>query len=821
MPGMIRDIDLRALAKYKEVNLGATILFVISLAVYVNIYLGIEVVYTHLFYIPVILAGIWYGRKAVLIALFLGTINVYLDLLAFGAIMPESLIQAIIFLAVGLIIGTLSESKDWLYEKLEISDRRLNESLSKLANVVEFYPDATLITDNNGKVVAWNKAMEDMTGVPAAEMIGKGDHEYAVPFYGCRKAMLLDLAGLPEEELKNKYESISYRNGKLEAVAIKAVLAGREAVLYATAGKLYDDRGNVTGAIESIREVTGQYHMEEMLQSQYVSLKAQHEKLAELWTVIEHSPSIVMITDARGRIEYVNPKYTQVSGYTLEEVAGNDPHKINASTLSVEEIKKRNAVLRSGSEWRGEFSKRRKNGEPYWVSASVSSVKDKDGAIVHYVNVEEDITDMKRTEEALKTANEELSLANEILEKRVTERTAELTQAHDALDAILQNVPIGVMVVLDTGQILYQTPKLAEILGDMTTSLVDGKRAGHYEVLLPDGSPVPPEKSPLARSLHEGERTSNTELIIRRQDGSDIIVLVSSVPVRNRNGNIAMAIASVLDITDRKRSEKALRESEVMSKALLNSMPGTVIWLRKDGTITDCKTENESELFRPPQELIGSNIYDILPVGLARTMVSNVKKALKTGTTQTFEYQVTLDGKIHHQEARCIARSADELILFVRDFTARRQTEMALSKAIGERDQFIREVTAQVSEERNTLKSIADSVPAGIFTVDAKTGSITYYNRGAWEILGGPVTSAILTSEPAQYGFMLSETVAATPDDLPIVQSLRFGERIYNAKLFVRRYDSMIVPVLFSSATIKDHDGEITGAIACITETSR
>jgi PAS domain S-box/PAS domain S-box/PAS domain S-box len=818
---MIRGIDLRALAKYKEVHLGATILFVISLAVYVNIYLGIEVVYTHLFYIPVILAGIWYGRKAVLVALFLGLLNVYLDVLAFGAPMPESLIQAIIFVGVGLIIGTLSETRDRLFEKLELSDRRLNESLSKLANVVEFYPDATLITDNNGRVVAWNKAMEDMTGIPAADMIGKGDHEYSVPFYGCRKAMLLDLAGLPEEELKNKYESISYRNGKLEAVAIKAVLAGREAVLYATAGKLYDDRGNVTGAIESIREVTGQYRMEETMQSHYVSLKAQHEKLAELWTVIEHSPSIVMITDARGRIEYVNPKYTQVSGYTLEEVAGNDPHKINASTLSVVEIKKRNAVLRSGSEWRGELSKRRKNGEPYWVSASVSPVKDKDGVIAHYVNVEEDITDMKRTEEALKKVNEELSLANVVLEKRVSERTGELAQARDTLDAILQNVPIGVVVAgQPAGQILYQTPKVSEIMGGVTTGLVGGKLSGHYEVMFPDGSPVPPEMSPLARSLYHGERVSNVEMIIRRQGGPDIIVLLSSVPVMDRNGNIAMAVASILDITDRKRSEKALRESEVMSKALLNSMPGTVIWLRKDGTITDCKTENEGELFRPSREMIGSNIYDILPVGLARTMVSNVKKALKTGTTQTFEYQVTLDGKIHHQEARCIVRSADELILFVRDFTARRQTEVALSKAIGERDQVIREVTEQVAEERNALKSVADSVPAGIFTVDAKTGNITYYNRGAWEILGGPVTSAILTSEPAQYGFMLSETVAATPDDLPIVQSLRFGERVYNAKLFIRRYDSMIVPVLFSSATIKDHDGEITGAIAFITETS-
>jgi PAS domain-containing protein len=118
------------------------------------------------------------------------------------------------------------------------------------------------------------------------------------------------------------------------------------------------------------------------------------------------------------------------------------------------------------------------------------------------------------------------------------------------------------------------------------------------------------------------------------------------------------------------------------------------------------------------------------------------------------------------------------------------------------------------------LQTVADSVPVGIFTVDAKSGSVTFYNRGAREIMGGPVTPDMLTADPLPYGFMLTETIEAAPEDLPVIQSLSYGERIYNAKLFVRRYDSMIVPVLFSSAAIKDKDGVTIGAVACISETT-
>ncbi len=123
---------------------------------------------------------------------------------------------------------------------------------------------------------------------------------------------------------------------------------------------------------------------------------------------MEQSPSIVIITDTAGNIEYVNPKFTQITGYTLEEVIGNNPRFLKSGETSREEYKRLWETITSGCEWRGVFHNKKKNGELYWESAFISPVKDPDGAITHFLAVTEDITERKRTEEALRKAREEL-----------------------------------------------------------------------------------------------------------------------------------------------------------------------------------------------------------------------------------------------------------------------------------------------------------------------------------------------------------------------------------------------------------------------------
>ena len=121
--------------------------------------------------------------------------------------------------------------------------------------ILDFLPDPTFVTDSAGHVTLWNRAMEGLTGIPSAEMIGKGNFEYAIPFYGKRQPLLLDLLAEPEKALAKKYAGISREGEILVATTSKARLNGKPVTLLARAGPLCNQRGEPWGAIESVRVI--------------------------------------------------------------------------------------------------------------------------------------------------------------------------------------------------------------------------------------------------------------------------------------------------------------------------------------------------------------------------------------------------------------------------------------------------------------------------------------------------------------------------------------------------------------------------------------
>lgn len=128
---------------------------------------------------------------------------------------------------------------------------------------------------------------------------------------------------------------------------------------------------------------------------------------------IIHSPSTVVITDRNGNIEYVNPKFTQLTGYTYEEAKGKNPRILKSGRQPVEYYKKLWNTILAGNEWRGEFLNRKKNGELYWEYASISPIMNENGEVQYFVAVKENITRRKQTEEKLQTSEANLqSLIN-------------------------------------------------------------------------------------------------------------------------------------------------------------------------------------------------------------------------------------------------------------------------------------------------------------------------------------------------------------------------------------------------------------------------
>lgn len=152
----------------------------------------------------------------------------------------------------------------------DITERKRTEAALKenrrgLADIIEFLPDATFVIDKQGRIVAWNRAIENMTGVKKEDMLGKGDHEYALPFYGERRPILIDYALYPDKEMEKQYTAIQRMGDIIFGEAFTPNLLPANIHLSGTASVLRDDNNEIVAAIECIRDNTERKRLEERL----------------------------------------------------------------------------------------------------------------------------------------------------------------------------------------------------------------------------------------------------------------------------------------------------------------------------------------------------------------------------------------------------------------------------------------------------------------------------------------------------------------------------------------------------------------------------
>jgi len=162
------------------------------------------------------------------------------------------------------------ESQDELIRK----DLVLQDTKNRLDDIIAFLPDATFAIDREGMVIAWNRAMEEMTGVMAEDMMGKGNYEYSLPFYNERRPMLIDLALTGDETIADRYPTISRKGSFLYSseIFLPHFYQGRGGYFWFTSCPFFDHDGNITGAIECIRDITDRKRFEEALEKHLVPL---------------------------------------------------------------------------------------------------------------------------------------------------------------------------------------------------------------------------------------------------------------------------------------------------------------------------------------------------------------------------------------------------------------------------------------------------------------------------------------------------------------------------------------------------------------------
>jgi PAS domain S-box-containing protein len=143
----------------------------------------------------------------------------------------------------------------------------LRDSERRLADIIDFLPDATFVVNREGEVIAWNRAIEKLSGIKAEEILGKGGYEYALPFYGHRRPMLIDLVLHPDNGAEGRYDSFKRQeDGTVVGEAFMPSLGGGSAYVFGSAAVLYDSEGDLWGAIEALRDITERKKAEADLQ---------------------------------------------------------------------------------------------------------------------------------------------------------------------------------------------------------------------------------------------------------------------------------------------------------------------------------------------------------------------------------------------------------------------------------------------------------------------------------------------------------------------------------------------------------------------------
>lgn len=382
---------------------------------------------------------------------------------------------------------------------------------------------------------------------------------------------------------------------------------------------------------------------------------------------IQMIPFPLLIHRADGSVFALNKAWTQITGFTLEDIPTveewmrkADPHQgSHRESLSTGKWKELQVVSRHGE-------------KRVWDFCTAALGSDRHGQQL-LMTMAVDITERKKAEEAL--------AESERRQREIT-RLLELDQAR--LAAILQHLPVGVWIADQHGRLIGNNEQADRIWAGETpllnsTAEYDRFRAWHPE----SGELLQPEEHPVAMALHTGQPVPPMELQIQRFDGSRGTVLASAAPIHDRQGQLSGAVGVNVDITDRKKAEEALRHSEERFEKAFHASPDAIIISRlSDGLILEVN-EGWQKLFgHEPAEVIGKTSIELGIYVNPADRQELIGRLGEKGFLHRFELQVRRkSGEVRHASMSVEQLEIDNtncLLTIMRDITERKQAEQAL-----------------------------------------------------------------------------------------------------------------------------------------------
>jgi len=274
--------------------------------------------------------------------------------------------------------------------------------------------------------------------------------------------------------------------------------------------------------------------------------KQAEEELKKLSQAMEQSPASVVITDLKGTIEYVNHKFCEVTGYTFEEAIGQNPRILKSDHTPPSVYRELWKTIKAGHEWRGEFQNKKKNGELYWESATISPLKSADGSTAYYLAVKEDITERKQMEESIR-------------EKEARFR------------GYFEYSQVGMAVTSPTKGWVEANDQLQKMLGYTLDEL---RQMTWAELTHPDDLEADAKQFERMLAGEIDNYTLDKRFI--RKDGEIVYTNLTVACIRDKMGDVLNVLASFQDITERKKMDddlhERIKELDEAQSAMLNMM---------------------------------------------------------------------------------------------------------------------------------------------------------------------------------------------------------------------------------------------------------
>ncbi len=415
---------------------------------------------------------------------------------------------------------------------------QLDELQKHIDEIIDFLPDATMITDRSGKIVFWNRAMEEMTEIPADAMIGKGDYEYSLPFYGERRPLLVDLVQTYNDEIESKYQNIRKDKSIITAEVEIPNLRGKRRFLWITAAAIFNEDNQLIGSIESIRDITDYKLLEEDKMNQ-------HEQ--ELADIINFLPDPTLIIDKDGKVTFWNHAMEKMSGIKSEDIVGKGDYEyslpffgerrpvlanfvLNPETEVVERF---GVHLRKGESISSEAWAPILHGDGRYLLTTAAPLYHSNGEIIGAIESIRDITEQKNAEISLKE--------NEFRYRQM-----------------IENLPVGIQV-FDKNGIQEIANHAIEKIYHISAKDIIGKRN-----ILKDSQVIRTGAISYIHRALEGESFIGLEhpVDLRETFGSGTVIWFRSqyFPIRNLAGEVVGFAAANEDITELKQYQQHLEE---------------------------------------------------------------------------------------------------------------------------------------------------------------------------------------------------------------------------------------------------------------------